>query len=117
MGCRYEKLTSSYFQPPSLVTSSMVGSLSKLEQQIAILSQPRHLDTIKRKLETLVGTLDRLNELKSGRKDASHLYSRLPDTTPASVTATAAATANNGDNKDGNGLSSDTEEKVGSINR
>ncbi|CDS06745.1 hypothetical protein LRAMOSA09272 [Lichtheimia ramosa] len=98
--------------PPSLVTSSLVGSLSKLEQQIAILSQPRHLDTIKRKLETLVGTLDRLNELKSGRKDASHLYSRLPDTTSTSVTATAAATANNSDNKDGNGLSSDTEEKV-----
>ncbi|KAI9316226.1 Dynamitin-domain-containing protein [Dichotomocladium elegans] len=88
--------------PPSLITSSLIGSLSKLEQQISILSQPRHLDTIKRKLETLVGTLDKLNELKSGRKDTTHLFS------PAS----AAATAANGENKEANGLSSDTEEKV-----
>lgn len=47
--------------------------MSKLEKQIAVLSQPRHLDMISRRIKLINGELEKLNELKSGKAgDANH---------------------------------------------
>ncbi|KAI9303116.1 Dynamitin-domain-containing protein, partial [Cunninghamella echinulata] len=67
--------------------TSLINTLSKLEQQISLLAQPRHLDVISRKIKVLNSELERLHELKSGNT-----------------------------NKDDQGvLSNDTEEKVNQL--
>jgi nuclear migration protein JNM1 len=56
--------------PPSLVSS-----LSKLEHQLQLLTQPRHLDTVARRVKTLVGDLERVHEARR----------KLGDTRPLNV--------------------------------
>lgn len=78
--------------------------MSKLEQQVIVLAQPRQLEMVARRVKVLNSDLDRLNELKSGRKDTSGLGFGLssainPQNTPS---------ANEASNKDGN----DNETKV-----
>ncbi|KAI8970972.1 Dynamitin-domain-containing protein [Pilobolus umbonatus] len=55
--------------PAHLASSSLINSLSKLEQQISVLAQPRQLEMVVRRVKLLNSDLDRLNELKSGRKE------------------------------------------------
>ncbi|CAO3593976.1 unnamed protein product [Absidia cylindrospora] len=57
--------------PPNFTTTSLLHSLSKLEQQITLLAQPRHLDTVARRIKVLNSELDRLHELKSGSGSSS----------------------------------------------
>ncbi|KAI8145764.1 Dynamitin-domain-containing protein [Fennellomyces sp. T-0311] len=98
--------------PSTLATTSLIGSLSKLEQQITILAQPRQLETVARRVKVLIGELDRLNELKSGRKELS-LGFGLANNTSLPSTAGAPGTPNAAnENKESQGLSSDVEEKV-----
>ncbi|GAN01543.1 dynactin subunit 2-like [Mucor ambiguus] len=59
--------------PQNLASTSLVNSLSKLEQQVLVLAQPRQLEMVARRVKVLNSDLDRLNELKSGRKDTSSL--------------------------------------------
>ncbi|KAI8336836.1 hypothetical protein BC941DRAFT_337119, partial [Chlamydoabsidia padenii] len=94
-------------------TTSLMHSLSKLEQQITLLAQPRHLDTVARRIKVLNSELDRLHELKSGggRKDLGYsLVSGLH-----SSSSNIGGNSNLGNTTDGRGdggLSNDTEEKV-----
>jgi hypothetical protein len=44
-----------------------------LEQQVVVLAQPRQLEMVGRRVKAMNSDLDRLNELKSGRKDASSI--------------------------------------------
>lgn len=39
--------------------------MDKLDQQMQILAQPRHLESVSRKAKTLVGELEKVNELKN----------------------------------------------------
>ncbi|KAI9243527.1 Dynamitin-domain-containing protein [Sporodiniella umbellata] len=57
--------------PASLSSTSLIHSLTKLEQQIVLLAQPRQLEMVARRVKVLNSDLDRLNELKAGRKDMS----------------------------------------------
>ncbi|KAI9478106.1 MAG: Dynamitin-domain-containing protein [Benjaminiella poitrasii] len=57
--------------PSSLASSSLVSTLSKLEQQVLVLAQPRQLEVLARRVKVLNSDLERLNELKTGRKDTS----------------------------------------------
>lgn len=71
---------------------------------MVVLAQPRQLEMVARRVKVLNSDLDRLNELKSGRKDTSSLGFGLsssinPQNTPSTNEAT---------NKDGN----DNEAKV-----
>ncbi|KAG1464555.1 hypothetical protein G6F56_005060 [Rhizopus delemar] len=91
--------------PASLSSSSLINSLSKLEQQIVLLAQPRQLEMVARRVKVLNSDLDRLNELKAGRKDLSlgfNLSSTLNNPTNAS----------GHDNKDN---SNDTETKINQL--
>ncbi|KAF9157702.1 Dynactin subunit 2 [Actinomortierella ambigua] len=49
--------------------NSLVGSVEKLEQQVSILTQPRHLEQLSRRLKVVIAELDRVQELQT--KDAS----------------------------------------------
>ncbi|KAI7857789.1 Dynamitin-domain-containing protein [Circinella umbellata] len=105
--------------PSSLATSSLIGSVSKLEQQITILAQPRQLEIVARRVKVLISELDRLNELKSGRKDLSLNFglsstTSLPGTVGNGNNSSTTNLSNN-ENKEGQGLSSDTEEKVNQL--
>lgn len=88
--------------------------ISKLEQQITVLAQPRQLETVGRRLKVLNSELDRLSELKSGRKDASNTLgfsmSGPPGVLPGG--SQPATGAPDGQNQEGGGLSNDAEEKV-----
>ncbi|KAI9258822.1 Dynamitin-domain-containing protein [Phascolomyces articulosus] len=99
--------------PPSLATASLIGSVSKLEQQITILAQPRQLETVARRVKVLISELDRLNELKSGRKDLSLGFGLSSNTSLPGTAGSGGSTSNSAnENKEGQGLSSDAEEKV-----
>ncbi|KAL1929487.1 hypothetical protein VTP01DRAFT_1625 [Rhizomucor pusillus] len=105
--------------PPTLATSSVVGALTKLEQQITILAQPRQLETVARRLKILISELDKLNELKSGRKDnslgfgfSSNIGSSL---STAAGMATTSVKAGGSEEKPNAGVSTDTEEKVNQL--
>jgi hypothetical protein len=94
-------------------------SLSKLEQQMTLLAQPRHLDTVSRRIKVLNSELDRLHELKSGggRKDHGYNLGSGLHSSSSGMGATTAISGGNtteGTNKgDHNGaLSNDIEEKV-----
>ncbi|CAO0802234.1 unnamed protein product [Mucor circinelloides] len=93
--------------PQNLASTSLVNSLSKLEQLVVVLAQPRQLEMVARRVKVLNSDLDRLNELKSGRKDTSSLGFGLtssinPQNTPSTNEAT---------NKDGN----DNEAKINKL--
>lgn len=88
-------------KPPSLASSSLINSLSKLEQQVVVLAQPRQLEMVARRVKAMNSDLDRLNELKSGRKDASSIAFGL----------TGAMNAQNA-----NGANAETANKEGSSN-
>ncbi|KAI9498742.1 hypothetical protein BDB00DRAFT_881169 [Zychaea mexicana] len=100
--------------PPSLATASLIGSVSKLEQQITILAQPRQLETVARRVKVLISELDRLNELKSGRKDLSLGFLSSTTSLPSTAGGAAGANAAN-ENKEAQGLSSEAEEKVNQL--
>ncbi|GAB5587998.1 hypothetical protein Unana1_02898 [Umbelopsis nana] len=58
--------------PNNLPSSSIVSLISKLEKQITVLSQPRHLDMIRTRVKLVNSELDKLNELKQGKGDANN---------------------------------------------
>ncbi|CAO3646032.1 unnamed protein product [Cunninghamella blakesleeana] len=107
--------------PSNLTPTSLVNTVSKLEQQISLLAQPRHLDVISRKIKVLNSELERLHELKSGgRKDHGYGLSSLSSTAGGTSLHSSSNSAligggnvNPNGNKDDQGiLSNDTEEKV-----
>ncbi|CAI2165625.1 16785_t:CDS:10 [Funneliformis geosporum] len=49
----------------SITNTNLIAAVDKLDQQMQILSQPRHLESVSRKAKTLVGELEKVNELKS----------------------------------------------------
>ncbi|KAF1803927.1 hypothetical protein FB192DRAFT_1421531 [Mucor lusitanicus] len=93
--------------PQNLASTSLVNSLSKLEQQVLVLAQPRQLEMVARRVKVLNSDLDRLNELKSGRKDTSGLGFGLSSTINPQNTPSATEAAN----KDGN----DNEAKINKL--
>ncbi|KAG1465750.1 hypothetical protein G6F46_000551 [Rhizopus delemar] len=93
--------------PASLSSSSLINSLSKLEQQIVLLAQPRQLEMVARRVKVLNSDLDRLNELKAGRKDISNTLGFS-----LSSTLNNPANAPGNDNKDD---SNDTEAKINQL--
>ncbi|KAM3578938.1 hypothetical protein VKS41_008477 [Umbelopsis sp. WA50703] len=58
--------------PNNMPSSSIVALVSRLEKQIAVLSQPRHLDMISRRVKLVNSELEKLNELKSGKRGDSN---------------------------------------------
>ncbi|CAO3691610.1 unnamed protein product [Umbelopsis ramanniana] len=58
--------------PNNLSSTSIVALVSKLEKQMTVLSQPRHLDMISRRVKLVNTELDKLNELKNGKGDAGN---------------------------------------------
>ncbi|KAI8646082.1 Dynamitin-domain-containing protein [Parasitella parasitica] len=59
--------------PQNLASTSLVNSLSKIEQQVIVLAQPRQLEMVARRVKVLNSDFDRLSELRSGRKETSSL--------------------------------------------
>ncbi|KAL0080124.1 hypothetical protein J3Q64DRAFT_1810248 [Phycomyces blakesleeanus] len=99
--------------PSGLASTTLINSMAKLEQQITILAQPRQLEMVARRIKVLNSELDRLNELKSGRKEntSSLNFSLHPTSTTAGVQS--ATTSAEGQNKEAaGGLSNEAEEKV-----
>lgn len=45
-------------------TSPLLSTIAKLETQLSLLTQPRHLDTLARRIKLLVSDLDRLHETR-----------------------------------------------------
>ncbi|KAI9283951.1 Dynamitin-domain-containing protein [Umbelopsis sp. AD052] len=58
--------------PNNLSSTSIVALVSKLEKQMTVLSQPRHLDMISRRVKLVNSELDKLNELKHGKGEAGN---------------------------------------------
>lgn len=61
--------------------------LTKLNSQLALLTQPRHLDSISRRLKLLISDLDRLSsaqQTQAGAKRAQQPSSAGPSGTPSS---------------------------------
>ncbi|KAH8554322.1 Dynamitin-domain-containing protein [Umbelopsis sp. PMI_123] len=58
--------------PNNLSSTSIVALMSKLEKQMTVLTQPRHLDMISRRVKLVNSELDKLNELKHGKGEASN---------------------------------------------
>ncbi|KAJ2955622.1 hypothetical protein NQZ79_g8401 [Umbelopsis isabellina] len=58
--------------PSNMPSSSIVALVSRLEKQIAVLSQPRHLDMISRRVKLVNSELEKLNELKAGKRGESN---------------------------------------------
>lgn len=84
--------------------------MSKLEQQVTVLAQPRQLEMVARRVKVLNSDLDRLNELKSGRKDTSNT---LGFGINAAMNANQSNNLNNNpDHPNVDGISNDTETKV-----
>jgi hypothetical protein len=72
----------------------LINTISKLEQQMVVIAQPRQLEMVARRVKVLNSDLDRLNELKAGRKDTtSSLSFGLSSTTASAQTASGAAAA------------------------
>ncbi|KAF9972026.1 hypothetical protein BGZ73_004907 [Actinomortierella ambigua] len=51
--------------------NSLVGSVEKLEQQMNILTQPRHLEQLSRRLKVVIAELDRVQELQTKETSTS----------------------------------------------
>ncbi|UZO19472.1 uncharacterized protein OCT59_010761 [Rhizophagus irregularis] len=49
----------------SITNTNLIAAMDKLDQQMQILAQPRHLESVSRKAKTLVGELEKVNELKN----------------------------------------------------
>ncbi|KAI8883871.1 hypothetical protein K501DRAFT_183402 [Backusella circina FSU 941] len=104
--------------PSSLVSSSLINTISKLEQQMIVIAQPRQLEMVARRVKVLNSDLDRLNELKAGRKDTSSSLSfglSTATTTTSSQTATpgaSGAAGAEGSNKEG---VNDSESKINQL--
>ncbi|KAI7891640.1 Dynamitin-domain-containing protein [Mucor mucedo] len=89
----------------NLASSSLINSLAKLEQQVVVLAQPRQLEMVARRVKGLNSDLDRLNELKSGRKDTKVLGYAVSNSLNQATTAEHAP----------DGLSNDAEAKVNQL--
>ncbi|KAF7721825.1 Dynactin subunit 2 [Apophysomyces ossiformis] len=102
--------------PSNIASTSLINTISKLEQQIMVLAQPKLLDTVAKRVTTLNTALDRLNELKSGRKDVSsslgYSIGGVTATNPLPAGGQPALGTAEGQNQENGGLSNDTEEKV-----
>jgi hypothetical protein len=83
-----------------------------LEQQVVVLAQPRQLEMVARRVKVLNSDLDRLNELKSGRKDTS---SSLGFGLSSSNNNQTNATASAADNANADGVSTDSEAKINQL--
>ncbi|KAI8372232.1 Dynamitin-domain-containing protein [Choanephora cucurbitarum] len=57
--------------PSTLASASLINALARMEQQVAVLAQPRQLEMVARRVKGLISDLDRLNELRSGRKETA----------------------------------------------
>ncbi|GAA5800991.1 hypothetical protein HPULCUR_006431 [Helicostylum pulchrum] len=95
--------------PSNLASSSLINSLSKLEQQVIVLAQPRQLEMVARRVKVLNSDLDRLSELKTGRKDTNPLGFNI------SNSLNNQSNANNADSTHTDGISNDTETKVNQL--
>lgn len=60
-------------------STHLLSSISKLETQLSLLTQPRHLDTLSRRIKLLVSDLDRLHETRR----------QLGDTRPLRIALTS----------------------------
>ncbi|KAI8359181.1 Dynamitin-domain-containing protein [Blakeslea trispora] len=95
--------------PSTLASASLINSLARMEQQVAVLAQPRQLEMVARRVKGLISDLDRLNELRSGRKET------------AAVMGFGMSNNLNGQNANGNtdsnkeGNSADVEAKVNKL--
>nr|CAG8522848.1 1086_t:CDS:2 [Entrophospora candida] len=49
----------------SITNTNLIAAIDKLDQHMQLLAQPRHLESISRKAKTLVGELEKVNELKN----------------------------------------------------
>ncbi|CAG8798394.1 24479_t:CDS:2, partial [Racocetra persica] len=49
----------------SITNTNLIAAVDKLDQHMQILAQPRHLESVSRKAKTLVGELEKVNELKN----------------------------------------------------
>ncbi|RIB17154.1 Dynamitin-domain-containing protein, partial [Gigaspora rosea] len=49
----------------SITNTNLIAAVDKLDQHMQMLAQPRHLESVSRKAKTLVGELEKVNELKS----------------------------------------------------
>ncbi|KAI8379725.1 uncharacterized protein BYT42DRAFT_496199 [Radiomyces spectabilis] len=106
--------------PPTLAASSLISAITKLEQQITILSQPRHLEAVARRVKVLSSEMDRLNEVKSGRKDLSTsvgfgLSSGTSAYSAGLTGLSASPAANDTSNKENAPLSNEAENKVNQL--
>ncbi|KAI9018622.1 hypothetical protein CLU79DRAFT_805152 [Phycomyces nitens] len=103
--------------PSGLASTTLINSMAKLEQQITILAQPRQLEIVARRIKVLNSELDRLNELKSGRKENTNPLSFSLHPTSAAPTGVQPATGSaEGQNKEApGGLSNEAEEKVNNL--
>lgn len=81
-----------------------------MEQQVVVLAQPRQLEMVARRVKVLNSDLDRLNELKSGRKDQTNnlgfnLTSNLNNQPNAAST----------EHPNADGVSNDSEAKINQL--
>lgn len=95
--------------PTNLASSSLINSLYKLEQQVVVLAQPRQLEMVARRVKVLNSDLDRLNELKSGRKDQTNNLG-FSLTSNLNNQPSNASTEQNSD-----GVSNDSEAKINQL--
>ncbi|CAG8541869.1 16677_t:CDS:2 [Dentiscutata heterogama] len=49
----------------SITNTNLIAAVDKLDQHMQLLAQTRHLESVSRKAKTLVGELEKVNELKS----------------------------------------------------
>ncbi|KAG0234261.1 Dynactin subunit 2 [Actinomortierella wolfii] len=56
---------------------SLVGSVEKLEQQIGILTQPRQLEQLSRRLKVVIAELDRMQELQTKEGSTTGISSEV----------------------------------------
>ncbi|KAJ3191915.1 hypothetical protein HK101_007288 [Irineochytrium annulatum] len=66
---------------------SLVGALDRLDHHLALLTQPRRLDNVARRVKTVTADMERLMELRK-KQHLEHHYSR--DLTSAGATAASA---------------------------
>lgn len=74
----------------SPLPAPLLPMLTKLNSQLALLTQPRHLDSISRRLKLLISDLDRLSsaqQTQAGAKRTQQSSSAGPSSTPSSSAA------------------------------
>lgn len=85
-----------------------------MEQQVVVLAQPRQLEMVARRVKVMNSDLDRLNELKSGRKDTSSSLSFGLSSSSINNQAVGSSAAG-GDHANADGVSNDSEAKINQL--